>query len=90
IWMGDFNRHSPAWDEPRNSHLFTNRNLAAADVLLNLASHFDMDMALPKHIPTLRAHATKNWTRVDNVWISSEMSNRIVECNTKPDQIPPK
>ena len=24
IWLGDFNRHHPLWDEERNSHLFTN------------------------------------------------------------------
>ena len=23
IWLGDFNRHHPLWDEPRNLHLFT-------------------------------------------------------------------
>src|ERR1700728_3420050 len=29
IWAGDFNRHHPLWDEPRNAHLFTRTNLRA-------------------------------------------------------------
>jgi hypothetical protein len=31
LWMGDFNRHSPLWDEERNHHLFTAGALEAAD-----------------------------------------------------------
>jgi hypothetical protein len=27
IWLGDFNRHSPMWDEPRNTQLFTTQAL---------------------------------------------------------------
>jgi len=30
IWLGDFNRHHPEWDEERNSHLFTRENLDEA------------------------------------------------------------
>jgi endonuclease/exonuclease/phosphatase family metal-dependent hydrolase len=26
IWLGDFNRHHPMWDELQNSHLFTRAN----------------------------------------------------------------
>ncbi|KAF9051259.1 Endonuclease/exonuclease/phosphatase, partial [Panaeolus papilionaceus] len=30
MWVGDFNRHHPMWDEERNNHLFTRTNLRAA------------------------------------------------------------
>src|SRR5271168_4605901 len=26
VWLGDFNRHNPWWEDPSNSCLFTNRN----------------------------------------------------------------
>jgi hypothetical protein len=35
-WMGDFNRHHPLWDEPRNAHLFTTNNLELTQPLLNM------------------------------------------------------
>jgi hypothetical protein len=47
VWLGDFNRHSPLWDEPRNEHLFTAANLDAAQELLDMAAQYDMHMALP-------------------------------------------
>ena len=34
IWLGDFNRHHPMWDEPRNQHLFTTANLESAEELI--------------------------------------------------------
>ena len=55
IWMGDFNRHSPVWDETRNRHLFTRDNLRAADVLLQLVAEAGLVMALPPEILTLEA-----------------------------------
>ena len=39
IWVGDFNRHHPMWDELRNDHLFTSANLDAAETLLELRLH---------------------------------------------------
>lgn len=36
IWLGDFNRHHPIWDEERNAHLFTRGALDAAQPLLDL------------------------------------------------------
>ncbi|KAF8069991.1 hypothetical protein FPV67DRAFT_1578938, partial [Lyophyllum atratum] len=41
-------------------------------------------MALPKDIPTLRARNSKNWTRPDNVWSSSNLSSHIMRCDTMP------
>jgi hypothetical protein len=47
VWLGDFNRHSPLWDEERNNHLFTRKNLDAADHLLDVVSRHGMCMVLP-------------------------------------------
>ncbi len=34
VWLGDFNRHHPTWDEARNEHLFTRANMEAAERLI--------------------------------------------------------
>jgi hypothetical protein len=69
LWMGDFNRHSPMSDEERNNHLFTSAGLEAAGRLIDLTARC-MTMVLPQGIPTLKALATGNLTRVDNVFCS--------------------
>ena len=33
IWLGDFNRHHPMWDEERHAHLFTRAALEVAQLL---------------------------------------------------------
>ena len=66
VWAGDFNRHHPSWDEPRNHHLFTRRALRESQILIDILSNHELGMALPKGLATLCAHRTKNWTRVDN------------------------
>jgi hypothetical protein len=53
LWMRDFNRHHPLWDEPRNVHLFTQENIDLAQPLLNLLRWHNMKMALPPYIPML-------------------------------------
>lgn len=62
VWMGDFNRHSPMWDEPRNHHLFTRGNLDAAGKLIDMAAEFGMSMVLPAKMATLEASASGNRT----------------------------
>src|SRR5882724_7904744 len=71
IWLGDFNLHHPMWDEGRNTHLFMRGNLEKAQVLIDALAQLDLQMALPKDIPTLQALATSNHTRPDNTFISS-------------------
>ena len=90
IWLGDFNRHHPLWDEERNAHLFTRRALEATQPLLDLIGRYDMHMVLPKDTPTLEACATKNFTRVDNVFCSSELTNTFISCDTYPQWRPQK
>ena len=90
IWLGDFNRHHPIWDEERNAHLFTRRALEAAQPLLDLIGRHDMHMVLPKDIPTLEACATKNFTRVDNIFCSAELVDTFLSCDTFPQWRPQK
>ena len=71
VWLGDFNRHHPLWDEERNSHLFTESNLRLAQTLLDAVQEWELQMILPKDIPTLQAFGTGNYTRPDNVFCSA-------------------
>ena len=82
VWLGDFNRHHPLWDEERNAHLFTKAALEATQPLLVMISNYDMHMVLAKDIPTLEACSTKNHTRVDNVFCSEELLDRFISCDT--------
>lgn len=90
FWLGDFNRHHPMWDEERNSHLFTNPALDAAQKLLNLVSDYRMVQALPKDIPTLQSSSTGNWTRPDNVFCTDHSTEAITSCTTDPGQRGPR
>jgi ribonuclease HI len=90
IWLGDFNRHSPEWDEERNRHLFTRENLQAAGALIGLLAQEGMHMALPPGIPTLEAMASKNRTRVDNVFCDESTLSLIDTCDTREDWRPVK
>ncbi|CAK5265676.1 unnamed protein product [Mycena citricolor] len=88
IWAGDFNRHHPLWDKDRNQHLFTARNGMLTNKLLTMLGRYRMFMALPKDLPTLRAHRTKNHTRVDNVFCSDALVQAFIRCTTNPGQRP--
>ena len=90
IWLGDFNRHHPYWDEDRNAHLFTPANIGRAQTILDLATMHDMEMALPKDIPTLRANNSRNLTRPDNVFISCSLLDSLTYCNAEPERQPVK
>jgi ribonuclease HI/endonuclease/exonuclease/phosphatase family metal-dependent hydrolase len=90
VWMGDFNRHSPIWDEDRNHHLFTRDNLQAADKLIRMAAEFDMRMVLPQGLATLEAMASGNRTRVDNVFADSGTADMFDLCTTREDWRPVK
>jgi hypothetical protein len=59
IWLGDFNRHHPLWEDHTNQCLFTPEGFIQP--LLNLLRDYDMDLALPPNIPTLETSAG-NWT----------------------------
>ena len=84
IWLGDFNRHHPMWDEERNIHLFTKAVLDVAQPLLDMIIKHHMQMALPKDLPMLEVCTTKNFTRVNNVFCSTGLYNLFILYNTMP------
>lgn len=90
IWLGDFNRHHPLWDDERNTHLFTEEYLDRAQALIDLLSSFDLHMLLPEGIPTLEASNTKNLTRPDNVFASERLAECLVTCKVAPELRPPR
>src|SRR5271168_5100665 len=77
------------WDEERNGHLFTNANLDAAEELIELVADNRLEMALPKDIPTL-TNSAGNMMRPDNIFISQNVKQWIVKCDTSPEDRPPK
>jgi endonuclease/exonuclease/phosphatase family metal-dependent hydrolase len=90
IWLGDFNRHDPLWENPDNAQLFTAANIEEAEILINLLADFGMDIALEPGIPTLEHSATKNLHRVDHVFCSHSFSPRFSRCEVIPQDRPPK
>ena len=86
IWLGDFNRHHPYWDKPEDNRLFTKEAHDAAEILLRTIADLGMDLALPKGIPTHQHHATKKWSRLDQVFITEHSTDALTICNTLPSE----
>lgn len=82
IWLGDFNRHHPIWEDERNTHLLTEKYLDEAQPLVNLLSVFDLQMLLPPATPTLEVANSKNHTRPDNIFALQELAGSLIRCCT--------
>ena len=89
IWAGDFNRHHPLWDRDEDTHLFTPAATRKADGLINLLAEFDMEMKLPKGTPTLQHMRSKRYSRPDNVFCTTRLSNMVTRCEVDPKNRPP-
>jgi ribonuclease HI len=89
IWAGDFNRHHPLWDRDEDTHLFTGEAQRAAERLINLVAEHDMEMLLPKGIPTLEHMRTKKYSRPDNVFASPGTQDFVDKCDTDLSLHPP-
>jgi len=76
------------WEEDRNAHLFTRANLSRAQVIIDMLANYDLQVTLPKDIPTLHAMATRNFTQPDNVFVSSSICEHVLECKTAPEEWP--
>jgi|SRR5882724_658585 len=86
IWLGDFNRHHPMWDEGCNVHLFTRANLEKAQHLIDAIMELELYMALPKDLPMLCTMASGNHTRPDNIFMLEVLCNTTVKCTTVPEE----
>src|SRR5271168_1673710 len=89
LWAGDFNRHHPLWDRDEDVHLFTQQANRFAGGLIELIATYDMVMALPKGTPTLRHMVTGRYSRPDNVFTTTGMSDLITKCEVVPSIRPP-
>ena len=86
VWLGDFNRHHPMWEDDSNERLFEPTDYIAP--LIDLLYKNDMLLALPKGIPTFQT-AARNWTRPDNVWRYNTPDDPVIRCDVVPAIRPP-
>lgn len=77
LWLGDFNRHHPHWDDPADTRLFTRSVIQNAEILISAVAELGLDMALPPGIPTHLHNVSKKWSRLDQVFISKEFIETI-------------
>jgi len=88
IWLRDFNRHHPYWDSPEDIRLFTTDAMAAAEKLIEAVADTRLELALPCSIPTHKHNVTKQWSRLDQVFISDHSSTILTLCDTCAASIP--
>ena len=81
LWLGDFNRHHPHWDNPTDTRLFTRTAMDNAELLISAVASLGLDLALPPGIPTHLHNVTKKWSRLDQVFISEEHIDSIIMCD---------
>ena len=81
LWLGDFNRHHPHWDNPEDTRLFNRTALDNAEILINVVAGLGLDLALPPGIPTHLHNVTKKWTRLDQVFISEDYMDTVITCD---------
>jgi len=86
LWLGDFNRHHPYWDDPNDVRLFTSEATRVAEKLIEAVTDAGLELALPSGTLTHRHNVTKKWSRLDQVFISDHSGNTITTCDTQPDQ----
>ena len=67
-----------------NHHLFTASASAATDELIVYLAEFHLTMTLLKGLPMLQAMRTKNWMRMDNVFMSEDLAELMICCDTAP------
>ena len=86
IWLSDFNRHHPHWDNPDNTCLFTNEAVAAAEALIEVVAEAGLNMVLLSNTPTHLHNISKCWSRLNNVFLLNHSAEILLFCNTLSDQ----
>jgi len=84
IWLGNFNLHHLMWDEGRNAHLFTRESLERSQILIDTLTEFKFQMALLKDVLMLCTLMSGNYTRPDNVFTSTLLTDAVVHCKNLP------
>ena len=85
LWLGDFNRHHPHWDNPADTRLFTRSAIENAEILISAVAGLGLDLALPQGIPTHLHNVSKKWTRLDHVFITEDFLDTILTCDALAD-----
>lgn len=85
IWLGDFNRHHPYWDDPNDLRLFTTEALRVAKSLIEAVADAGLDLILPRGIPTHCHNVTKRWSRLDHMFITEDSVDAVTACGTLID-----
>ena len=62
--------------------------MTAAQPLLDILATYNLRMALPPSTPTLRANASKNYTRPDNVFSLENLIDSITRCEVVEHLMP--
>src|SRR5216683_4648766 len=77
IWLGDFNRHHPYWDSLEDVRLFTNEATEATKKLIEAVVDAGLELVLPCGLPTHKHSITKQWSRLDQVFLSEHSSKTL-------------
>ena len=85
IWLGDFNRHHPHWDNPNDTRLFTKAAIQDTEVLINAIGEIGLNMVLPLGILTHLHNVSKKWTRLDHIFITEDHMSTIMICEALAD-----
>jgi len=80
IWLGDFNRHHPYWDDTSDNRLFTKVALNKAEYLISTVADAGLDLVLSPKIPMHKHNVTKKWTRLNHVFLSNHSSDMLLSC----------
>jgi endonuclease/exonuclease/phosphatase family metal-dependent hydrolase len=89
MWAGDFNRHHLLWDRDEDTHLFTQLATRQAENLIELLATYELEMPLPKGVPTLQHMVTGRYSRPDNVFCTANLTGLITLCKVDPTLRPP-
>ena len=68
------------WDKERNHHLFMASATSTANELISLLVECHLVMTLPKGLPMLEVMHIKNWTHIDNVFMSEGLAELMICC----------
>ena len=85
LWVGDFNRHHPYWDNLADNRLFTNDAIEAAEKLIEAIADTGLKITLPRGTPTHKHNVTKLWSQLDQVFLSDHSESILISCDMQPD-----
>jgi hypothetical protein len=77
------------WDRVEDFDLFRGQNAERAARLIEIIAEHDMIMTLPRDIPTICTHRTKRYTRPDNIFVSRNLENYVMNCDVDATWRPP-